>query len=280
MIERTTVFLIVGLGLIGGSYAYSLSQQGFAVYGSDIDEEAVAYAKANGFIRAEDLAEEEKLRRADMVIFAMYPDGIASYVRKYRDLFKPGAILTDVAGVKVPLMRELEKILPPQIDYISHHPMAGGERKGILHAKEVCYSEANFLVVPFKRTTGIDALYQLGTILGFQRIETISPEEHDRWIGYLSQLPHAIAMALMNAKDVTHGVRYSGDSFRDLTRIARMNESLWVDLFLSNKEILVEEIDGFIRALSSIREALEQNDAGALKQKMTEATERREKFDL
>lgn len=276
---KSKVFLIVGLGLMGGTYAKILSQNNFCVLGHDIDDKIIKMAENKGYIVKSNLTLKEKFSIADMIIFATYPDSIIEYIIKYQDHFKSGAIVTDISGIKVELLDGIKKVLKDNIKYISHHPMAGREKKGIMFVDDTMFEKANFIITPFTNDEDISEIISLGKILGFKNIETLSPSEHDRIIGFLSQLTHVIAISLMNMHDCNHLIKYTGDSFRDLTRIASINSSLWSKLFLGNKKILINEINMFISSLEEVKLSLEENDENKLISLMEQASSRREKFN-
>ena len=274
--------LIVGLGLIGGSYAKGLTRLGYHVYAIDPDAEAVSYAKENGIIEDGSTEADPKLiQKADAAIFALYPSVFVRWIKEHGNQFKEGTLLTDVTGVKSCVVYEVQKALPKGIEFIGAHPMAGREVSGIRNADERIFLNANYIVTPTEQNTpeAIEWCKSLGKLLGFRHIAVLSPEEHDEMIGFVSQLTHCIAFTLMTCNDNRHLVDYTGDSFRDLTRISRINETMWSELFLMNKAKLLEQMDLFIRELSEMRTLLEAEDREGLKEKMKLSTERRAYFD-
>ena len=274
--------LIVGLGLIGGSYAKGLTRLGYHVYAIDPDAEAVSYAKENGIIEDGSTEADPKLiQKADAAIFALYPSVFVRWIKEHGNQFKEGTLLTDVTGVKSCVVYEVQEALPKGIEFIGAHPMAGREVSGIRNADERIFLNANYIVTPTEQNTpeAIEWCKSLGKLLGFRHIAVLSPEEHDEMIGFVSQLTHCIAVTLMTCNDNRHLVDYTGDSFRDLTRISRINETMWSELFLMNKAKLLEQMDLFIRELSEMRTLLEAEDREGLKEKMKLSTERRAYFD-
>lgn len=270
-----TVF-IYGLGLIGGSYASGLKKAGYTVYGKDIDAKASEIAILRGWIDNGEESEEERIHKSDIILFALYPEEIVSAVRNCLPFVKKGVLMSDMSGIKSDLLQKLSKILPEDVSYISHHPMAGREKRGIEAASEDLFVGANFLIIAEKKC---EELEEIAAVLRFNHIDYLSAEKHDEVIAYLSQLPHAISVALMNAKDPEHMTAYTGDSFRDLTRIAAINEDLWSGLFLGNKEKLIREIDAFMKEMTNLRETLVLNDRASLCAQMNSAKERRRRFD-
>ena len=276
-------FLIVGLGLLGGSYARGLTRAGFGeVYAIDTNPEAIRFAQDKGYIRdgaTENF--EELVRAADRVIFALYPTALEGWVARYGALLRPGCLCTDVSGVKAGLVETVQASLPEGVEFIASHPMAGKEVSGVENAHLVDFSPANFLITPTERNTpeGVEFARQLGQALGFAHIRVLSCAEHDRMIGYVSQLTHAIAVSLMCAPGAERFAEYTGDSFRDLTRIAKINETMWTELFFLNKDMLVPEIDAFIAALNHLKEQVQTENAQELKRLFVQSTQRRRLFD-
>lgn len=276
--------LIVGLGLIGGSYARALTKRGLRVTAIDVNPEAVAYALEEGIIAdgtADPLREEELIRQADILVLSLYPTQMAEWVLSRQEWFRPGLRITDVSGVKRAVVYRLQEGLRPDVEFIASHPMAGRELSGVENSDDRIFSGANFIVTPTEKNSpeAVQWARELGRLLGFGRISVLSPEEHDRMIGYLSQLTHAIAVSLMNANDSPHLVEYTGDSFRDLTRIARINAPLWSELFTLNKDFLIPEIDSFVAALEDLKEKLSAGDTAALERLFAQSTARRRLFD-
>ena len=274
--------LIVGLGLLGGSYARSLTRQGYTVKAITRSQKTIDYALENGLI-AEGTTEISPtlLGEADLVVLALYPSVLLTWIRENQSLLKPGAILTDVTGIKGCIVGPVQTLLREDVEFIAAHPMAGRERSGIEHSDEAIFRGANYVVTPTERNTdgAIELCEDLGRVLGFAQISRLSPEEHDDIIGYVSQLPHCIAVSLMTAKSYDNLEDYTGDSFRDLTRIARLNDEMWSELFLMNREALLTQIDLFEGEMAKIRRYLETGNREALREIMRHSTARRALFD-
>ena len=274
--------LIVGLGLMGGSYAQALKRLGFTVEAIDVREEGIAYATTHGIIdRGYTTVTREAVESADVVIFSLYPGVFKEWIANYQDYFHPGTILTDVTGVKSCVVYDIQAMLRPDVEFIAAHPMAGREVYGVENSDDRIFRDANYIVTPTENNTpdAVEWCKRLGRFLGFRRISVLSPEEHDRVIGFVSQLTHVIAVSLMTCNDYRELAAYTGDSFRDLTRIARINENMWSELFLLNKPVLLEQMDLFMGELQEIRTLMEQDDVEALKEKMRLSTARRAYFD-
>ena len=281
MISKMAKITIVGLGLLGGSYAKGFFNAGYHnVYGIDIDQEAIAFGKKYNWIK--DGGSDPTLASdSDIVISALYPHTFVQWVKENQHLFKPGTVLTDVTGVKREVIKEIRKILREAVIFIPCHPMAGREYKGIQYADASLFHSANFIIIKEKNTNekGLQTAYDIAKILSFKHIAELTAEEHDEMIGFLSQLTHVIAVSLMNANDNSHLSEYTGDSFRDLTRIAKINEDLWPELFSMNKDYLIHEIDQFVNEMNAFKGLLETDDFDGMKAKLVQSTQRRKVFD-
>ena len=274
--------LIVGLGLLGGSYAAALTRQGFHVSAITRRRETIDYALEKGMIEyGTAQVDAELIGRADLIVFSLYPTTLLEWLEQNGHLICPGTIVTDVTGVKGCVTDRIQSMLPDGVEYIGAHPMAGREVLGVENSNEEMFRGANYLVVPTEKNTedAIELCEDLGFRLGFARVSRLSVEEHDRMIAFLSQLTHCIAVSLMCSNDDDNLVRYTGDSFRDLTRIARINDGMWSELFMSNREKLLEQMDVFAQTFSTLRSALAQGDVEKMREMMRQSTARRALFD-
>ena len=274
--------LIVGLGLMGGSYARALKRLGYRVTALDKRSETIEWAKRERIISEGAAGENDDLiRNADAIIFALYPRIFPDWVREHRHLFRPGLMMTDVTGVKSCIVNEIQDLLPEGVEFIAAHPMAGREVSGVENSDDRIFRDANYIIVPTERNTakGIEWCGMLGRLLGCGKISVLSPEEHDDMIAFVSQLTHCIAVSLMTCSDNTHLADYTGDSFRDLTRIARINDGMWSELFMMNREPLLKQMDTFLKELTDFREMLVRGDVEGMRAKMRLSTERRAMFD-
>lgn len=274
--------LIVGLGLIGGSYAKALKRLGYHVTAIETRRTAVDYALKNHIVdEAYTSVIGDVVGSADAVIFALYPGVFKEWIAEYQKYLKPGAMITDVTGVKSCIVYDIQDMLRGDVEFIASHPMAGREVYGVENADDAIFRGANFIIVPTEKNTkaGIHWIGSLGRILGFGRISVLSPEEHDEMIGYLSQLTHCIAVSLMTCSDNEHLVDYTGDSFRDLTRIANINDRMWSELFMLNREPLLKYMDIFLEEFASLRDMIRDGRVEELRAKMRLSTERRAYFN-
>ena len=282
MLDKNTEILIVGLGVIGGGYATALTNAGYTVRCITKNQEDIDYALERGMIKeGSTSAYPVLIGNADLVICALYPTTFIEWVKENQKHFKSGALLTDVTGVKGVIVDTVQAMLRPDVEFIAAHPMAGRERSGVEYSDPAVFRGANYIVTPTERNSegAIRLCKELGEVLGFARISVLSPEEHDRMIAFLSQLTHIIAVSLMNCNSDEGLERYTGDSFRDLTRIAKINDLMWSELFVLNKDALIEEIDAFSDELALFREMLINDDKDGMREKMRASTARRSLFD-
>ena len=274
--------LIVGLGLMGGSYARALKRLGFHVAALDRDEETIAWALRENVISEGAAGTDERMiREADAIIFALYPGVFPEWVKEHQHLFKSGAKMTDVTGVKSCIVYQIQETLREDVEFIAAHPMAGRELSGVRNSDDRIFRDANYIIVPTEKNTaeGIEWCGMLGRLLGCGKISVLYPEEHDEMIAFVSQLTHCIAVSLMTCSDSTHLADYTGDSFRDLTRIARINDRMWSELFMMNRKPLLKQMDTFLKELQDFRDMLEKGDTEGMRAKMKLSTERRAMFD-
>lgn len=281
-IDKDKKFLIVGLGLLGGCYAMALKKKGFYVTAITKDESDIEYALDEGIIDKGSTEVSEKLiADADIIVFALYPHTFIQWIKDYGNLIAEGTVITDVTGVKGCIVYEIQSLLKTGVEFISAHPMAGREVSGVKNADDSIFKGANYIVVPTDKNTfgAIETCKELGEILGFARISVLNPEKHDEMIAFLSQLTHCIAVSLMCANDNPGLVLYTGDSFRDLTRIARINDEMWSELFLSNRDALLKEMEKYKKTFDRLYECVKNNDKEEMRSMMRISTERRNEFN-
>lgn len=274
--------LIVGLGLLGGSYARGLKKLGFTVNAITNDKTSVDFALQNGIIDyGTTKIEPEIIGKADLVIFALYPHIFKEWIKENQQYFKSGAILTDVTGVKGCIVEDIQNMLRSDVEYIAAHPMAGKEVSGVENSDDAIFKGANYIVVPTEKNTeeAIELCKNLGELLGFKQVAILTVKEHDKMIAFLSQLTHCIAVSLMCCNETPGLEAYTGDSFRDLTRIARINDEMWSELFLSNKNDLLEEMERFRTSFDELYEKIKNDDREGMREMMRLSTERRKLFD-
>ena len=282
IVDVSKKILIVGLGLLGGGYAKALKRFGFKISAITKEQADVDYALKKGIIDEGSTALDERIiGEADLVIFALYPHIFIKWIEQNQHLLKSGAIITDVTGVKQSIVYKIQSILRTDVEFIAAHPMAGREVSGVQNSTDKIFAGANYIVTPTDKNTheAISTCMELGRLLGFSNVTTLSPEEHDEMIGFLSQLTHCIAITLMTCNDKENMEKFTGDSFRDLTRIARINDLMWSELFMANKKALLEQMDLFINKFNELKSMLENGDTDSMRKMMRHSTERRALFD-
>ena len=282
IVDVSKKILIVGLGLLGGSYAKVLKRYGFHISAITLDQSSIDYAIKENIIDEGSIELDERMiGEADLVIFALYPHVFVEWIEKNQRLLKSGALITDVTGVKRSIVYQIQDMLRPDVEFVAAHPMAGREVSGVENSTDRMFIGANYIVTPTEKNTpeAIQTCIELGRLLGFSNVTTLSPEEHDEMIGFLSQLTHCIAITLMTCNDKENMEKFTGDSFRDLTRIARINDLMWSELFVANKDVLLEQMDMFINKFNDLKAMLQIEDIDGMRAMMRHSTERRALFD-
>lgn len=274
--------LIVGLGLLGGSYAEALTKAGFKVNAITKEQSSVDFALKKGIISyGTTKVDKELIGSAELVIFALYPHIFTEWINKYQQYLKPGAVITDVTGVKGCIVDKIQALLRPDVEFIAAHPMAGREVCGVENSSAEIFKGANYIVVPTEKNTAgaVELCRDLGEKLGFHQVAELSVEMHDEMIAFLSQLTHCIAVTLMCCNNTPDLEYYTGDSFRDLTRIARINDEMWSELFLDNRDALLNEMRSFKTTFDELMEKIESGDREGIRAMMRLSTERRKRFN-
>lgn len=274
--------LIVGLGLLGGSYAMALTRKDYCVRAIARKQETIDFALQKGIIeKGTTEVTKEFVEWADVIVFGLYPHIFKEWIKNYQSYFKSGAIITDVTGIKGDFVREIQGMLREDVEYIPAHPMCGKEVSGVENADDKIFAGANYLVTPTEKNSkeAIEICRDLGWILGCYRVVEIDIDKHDEVIGFVSQLTHCIAITLMTCNEEENLEKFTGDSFRDLTRIARINEIMWSELFIDNKQALIKQMKEFSAQFNKIEQLIENEDAEGLKEIMRRSTERRKLFD-
>lgn len=282
IVDVSKRILIVGLGLLGGSYAKVLKRFGFHISAITKDQSSIDYAIKESIIDEGSTEIDEKIiGNADLVIFALYPHVFVEWIEQNQNLFKSGALITDVTGVKGSIVYKIQDMLRPDVEFIAAHPMAGKEVSGVENSSDTMFIGANYIVTPTNKNSeeAINTCMELGRLLGFSNVTTLTVEEHDEMIGFLSQLTHCIAITLMTCNDKKDMEKFTGDSFRDLTRIARINDLMWSELFVANKKPLLEQMNLFINKFNELKTMLENEDIEKMREMMRHSTERRALFD-
>lgn len=271
---------IVGLGLIGGSMAKAISYNTeHRVMGFDISEQAVR--KALLIQAIEKPLEADDIPSCDLIIIALYPKASIEFVEKHADLINPDAVVIDCGGVKecvcdrlVPLAKE------KGFTFIGGHPMAGLEHSGFDNANATLFKDGSMIMmVSSCSIQKLETLKKLFTDIGFNHIEITTPAEHDRRIAFTSQLAHVVSNAYIKSPTAMDHSGFSAGSYLDLTRVAKLNETMWTELFLENSENLLMEINTIMDHLAQYRDAISNNDPDTLKKLLKEGREAKEYID-
>lgn len=270
---------IVGLGLIGGSYAKALKElKPKKIYGIDINKNVIDKALDMGIIDEGYLDGSEVLKRVDLVIIALYPEDTVEFVKRNVLNFKPEAVITDTCGVKQMVMEEINSFLPDTVEFVGAHPMAGKESWGLDASSEDIFKDCNYIITPNSKNSkkSLILIEKLAKAIGCRNVVYVNAKEHDRIMSYASQLPHAIAVSLMHSNMfIDEAGQFIGGSFRDLTRVADINSKLWTQLFILNSDNLVDEIERFEEALQEMKEAVKSEDRNVLENMFDSARQKR-----
>ena len=276
---RDLTFAIVGLGLIGGSYAKALRNLKVRkILGMDISH-GIARACLNANMIDEVVEEDgSNLKEADVIICSVYPEAVMGFVRQNVQNFAEGMLMTDATGVKGTMPREIQELLPESCEFISGHPMAGRQGSGLGMSDAAIFNDSNYIIVPTEKNTpeAVSWLEEFAKALGCARSVKVSMEDHDKIIAYTSDLPHITAVALVNSSSYNENTQYFiAGGFRDATRVADINPDLWSDLFLSNRDNVIAEIENYQKQLERWKKAIMEEDRKTLKEIMREAGPRR-----
>lgn len=282
IVDISKKILIVGLGLLGGSYAKALKRFGFHISAITKEQSSIDYALKEKIIdEGTTEIDARMIGESDLVIFALYPHVFVEWIRDNQHLLKSGALITDVTGVKGSVVYKIQDMLRSDVEFIAAHPMAGREVSGVENSTEKMFVGANYIVTPTAKNSpeAIQTCTEIGRLLGFSNVTALSPEEHDEMIGFLSQLTHCIAITLMTCNDKENMEKFTGDSFRDLTRIARINDAMWSELFMENKDALLKQMTLFADKFNELKEMIENGRVEEMRQMMRHSTARRALFD-
>jgi len=268
---------VVGLGLIGGSMALGLKGKVGSLQGLDVSPEILREAAVRDMADRLGTDPRELLPGADLVVVALYPEQTRRFILENREVFSPGTLIMDVSGIKETLVRDLQAGLPDTVEFLGAHPMAGREGSGIRQAREEMFLGSYFLITPTERNTpeALGTASAVLELLGPRKIVELDPSRHDRLMAYTSQMPHVLAALLVDG--FTGDSRFLlGGSFRDATRVASINEVLWSELFLENRDNLLEEVRAFRDRLDRFEQLLSAGDSQGLEQWLRKVREIRE----
>lgn len=271
---------VVGLGLIGGSAAKAYKAAGHTIFGYDVNPTVMGYAKLDGTMDKELTA--ATLKQCDLIILAATPAAVVEYMRENAAHFLSSALVVDFCGTKrVVCETGFALAAKHGFTFVGGHPMAGLQYSGYKHSRANMFGGASFIMVPPVHDD-INLLDRVKTALmplGFKRFIVTNAGFHDRMIAYTSQMCHVVSNAFIKSPSAQYHKGYSAGSFRDLTRVSRLNEAMWTELFIENKENLLAELDHLIGSLHSYREAIAESDSEKLRALLKEGSEAKEKID-
>lgn len=274
------IITVVGLGVVGGSFVKALKGLGYDVYGIDTDVQTLELAKKEGYIIEGYVDGKDIIKQSDLVMICLYPSLVLDFIKNNE--FKKGSIISDAVGIKSYFLEKALNLIDKDVEYVSGHPMAGREKKGFAYASKEVFQNANYIIIEHEKNKkeSIQFMQDFVSQLGFKSVKIMSPYAHDEIISFTSQLPHVLAVSLMNSDNQKYETgKYIGDSFRDLTRIANINEDLWTELFLNNKKYLLRSLEQFEEQFDLIKEAIKNDDEKLLKELFRESTVRRENLE-
>jgi prephenate dehydrogenase len=264
---------IIGLGLIGGTIAKTLNHN-HTINAYDVKKEALMYALDNKIIHNAYYDLNKFLEDNNIIYLCLYPDMIIDFLKKNKDLIKNDSVLIEISGIKSGLIKQIDKLAITNFDIIYSHPIAGRELIGVEHSDKRIFSKGNYAIVEHfgNEKQNIDLTIKLAKEMGFKNVSIISAQLHDELIAYTSQLTHIISLALVNSfQPKVNLSHFTGDSYRDLTRIANINVPLWTDLFINNKDLLCERISDFQNQLETFKTAINLEDKVKLSELMCKA---------
>ena len=271
---------VVGLGLMGASLCKALRAAGYPVLGFDIDESTQKYAALTDTIDGALL--DDSIAACDFLFIALYPGAAVDYLTRHAPQIKKSAIVCDLCGVKRAVCGPCFQLAAEYgFTYIGGHPMAGRQFSGIKYAQQTLYQGATMILVP-REGEDLFSLSRLRDLLhaaGFAHVTVTTAEKHDEMIAFTSQLAHVVSNAYIKSPTASQHQSFSAGSYRDLTRVAKLNEAMWTELFLDNADYLGRELDSIIRSLTAYRDALAAGDAETLKRLLREGRERKEEID-
>lgn len=275
---RELEITIVGLGLIGGSFAKALRKLSpKKLWAIDVDKDVLESAESTGVIDKGYLDGEIPLRSSNLVVICVYPELTSKFMRENMDNFRPGAVITDTAGIKTKILNEVKTFLRDDLDFVGGHPLAGKEGSGFSNASAEILQGANYLITPIEtnKEENLVLVEEMVRAIGCKQPVRMDPAKHDEIIALTSQLPHVIATGLMNCSQSDDTGLFIGGSFKDATRVAQINVGLWSELLMENKENTLIQIELFLENIGKIKQMLQEEDTAALGETLRRAGEAR-----
>ena len=273
--------VIVGLGLIGGSLAKALRGfEDYRILGVDVSQPTLRYALEQNIV---DRAEEDPVRalaQGDLVFLCLHPQGIVDFMAAHRDHFKPGAMVTDVCGVKGAILKGA-RVLPDTVSFVGGHPMAGTEFSGIQHALVNMFQGAHYILTPNSQSSPehIALMERVAKYIGCADVVKTTPERHDAIIAYTSQMMHIIAVSVCDDENLFQYQGFEGDSFRGCTRVAALDVPLWTQLFTMNQQALCQALEQLEEHIRDYRLTIQREDRQALVDKLSFSAARKSKMN-
>ncbi len=272
---------VVGLGLIGGSMAKAIRKYtDCTLLGYDTDGAVLSRALDEGVVSA--ALTPDRLAECELVIIALYPQATVEYVAANRERFRKGGLVMDCGGVKGVVCTPLEEVVRDAgFWFVGGHPMAGIERSGYQSAFPELFQRASLILTPYPGTprSCLDGIWEFARQLGFSRLQPSTPAEHDHIIAYTSQLAHVVSCAYVGSPSAPNFEGFSAGSFKDMTRVAKLNEEMWTELFLENRDALVREIDTLVEELAAFAYTIRRGDRERLRDMLKHAREIKEAID-
>ena len=272
---------IIGLGLMGGSLAKAISfGTEHMVWGTNRSPETVQKALFVGAIEKE--LTNDDLKECDLVIVSLYPQASIDYIKENATLFKKGSIVMDISGVKRYVCDALYEVAKENgFVFIGAHPMAGLHLSGFEHSTAKIFNNSSMILTPYEDTAWgqINIVKELFLSIGFTNIQMSTPQEHDKIIAFTSQLAHIVSNAYVKSPNALMHKGFSAGSYKDLTRVAYLNEDMWSELFLENRDNLINEIDSIVENLVQYKEAMKNNDRETLTKLLREGKLLKEQID-
>ena len=273
--------VIVGLGLIGGSMAKALHGfEDYDIIGVDVNQPTLRYAVENDIVDRAEEDPKKALAQGDLVFLCLHPRGIVDFLEAHKDHFKPGAMVTDVCGIKGAVL-EAAKALPPTVSFVGGHPMAGTEHSGIQHALVDMFRKAHYILVPNEQSSQehIALMERVAHHIGCANVVRTTPEEHDAIIAYTSQMMHVIAVAVCDDESLFRFQGFEGDSFRGCTRVAALDVPLWTQLFSMNAKALGDALEQLEDHIRQYRQLIQSGDTEALRARLADSSARKRKMN-
>lgn len=274
---------IAGLGLIGGSYAMALQQLNPRnLWAVDIDQKTLAYGKEMKIISEGYTPDKARipLEKSDLVIISLYPGLAVDFIRNNHNYFKSGSVITDTAGVKKQVLNQIQTFLRDDVDFVGGHPLAGKESSGLTYASPDIFCDTSYIITPTakNKSESIKLIETLAIQIGCKTVARVSPAKHDELIALTSQLPHVMAVSLVNSACSLDLRYFVGGSFKDMSRVARINSTLWTELMLENRLNLLQQMELLEKQLTEIKGFLQNENYASLKDFLEKANKQTRKL--